>query len=133
MSIQAFGGDGYAATIDYNIRLAAYLEELVRETPGLVLAAPRELSIVCWRVEPDGVDGQALEELQVAVIEEIERRGIAMLSNARLQDGRTAIRGCITNFRTRARDVEVIVKASAQIGAEFAAKSRRSHGGAVGH
>jgi len=125
LSIQAFGRDGYAAMIDYTIRLAAYLEELVRETPELVLAAPRELSIVCWRVEPEGIDGQALEELQIAVIEQIERRGIAMISNARLRDGRTAIRACITNFRTRARDVETIVEASAEIGAELARKSSR--------
>jgi aromatic-L-amino-acid/L-tryptophan decarboxylase len=120
LSIQAFGREGYAAMIDYNIRLAAYLEELVRATPGLVLGAPRELSIVCWRVEPDGIEGDALEELQVAVIAEIERRGIAMLSNTRLRDGRTALRACITNFRTRAEDVEAIVKASAEIGAELA-------------
>jgi aromatic-L-amino-acid/L-tryptophan decarboxylase len=122
LSIQAFGRDGYAAMIEYNIRLAAYLEELVRETPELVLAAPRELSIVCWRVEPDGIGGQALEELQIAVIEQIERRGIAMISNARLRDGRSAIRACITNFRTRAQDVETIVAASAEIGAELARK-----------
>lgn len=120
MSIQAFGLEGYAAMIDYNIRLAAYLEELVRATPGLALAAPRELSIVCWRAEPEGVAGPALDDLQGRVIEEIERRGIAMVSNARLRDGRTAIRACITNFRTRAEDVEAIVRASAEIGAELA-------------
>jgi aromatic-L-amino-acid decarboxylase len=122
LSIQAFGRDGYAAMIDYNIRLAAYLEELVKATPGLVLAAPRELSIVCWRVEPDGIDGEALEELQVAVIDQIERRGIAMLSNARLRDGRMALRACITNFRTRPEDVEAVVEASAEIAAELARK-----------
>jgi glutamate/tyrosine decarboxylase-like PLP-dependent enzyme len=125
LSIQAFGRDGYAAMIDYNIRLAAYMEELVRATPGLVLAAPRDLSIVCWRVEPGAIDGPALEELQVAVIEEIERRSIAMVSNAQLHDGRSALRACITNFRTRAQDVETIVRASAEIGAELAMKSRR--------
>ena len=125
LSIQAFGKEGYAAMIDYNIRLAAYLEELVRETSGLVLSAPRELSIVCWRVEPEGIDGQALEELQVAVIEEIERRGVAMISNARLRDGRPALRACITNFRTRPQDVEAIVRASAEIGAELAGRATR--------
>jgi glutamate/tyrosine decarboxylase-like PLP-dependent enzyme len=108
--------------IDYNIRLAAYLEELVRATPSLVPAATRELSIVCWRVEPEGIDDEALDELQVGVIAEIERRGIAMLSNTRLHDGRTAIRACITNFRTRAEDVEAVVQASAEIGAELARK-----------
>jgi hypothetical protein len=39
------------------------------------------------------------------VIEELERSGIAMVSNARLKGGGTAIRACIVNFRTRERDV----------------------------
>ncbi len=120
LAIQAFGRRGYAAMIDYNIRLAAYMEELVRTTETLALAAPRELSIVCWRVEPEGVAKSNLDDLHTAVIEEIERRGIAMVSNAQLLDGRTAIRACIVNFRTRAEDVEMIVKASAEIGAELA-------------
>ncbi len=120
LALQAFGRDGYAAMIEYNIRLAALLEELVRTTPGLTLAAPRGLSIVCWRVEPEGMRGQALEELQAGVIEELERRGIAMISNARLRDGSAALRACITNFRTRPQDVEAIVQASAAIGQELA-------------
>jgi aromatic-L-amino-acid decarboxylase len=119
LAIQAFGRDGYAQMIDYNIRLARYMEELVNDTATLSVAAPRELSIVCWRVEPDGIEGDALEELQTAVIAEIERRGIAMISNAKLRDGRIALRACITNFRTRAEDVEAIVQASATIGAEL--------------
>jgi glutamate/tyrosine decarboxylase-like PLP-dependent enzyme len=85
-----------------------------------MLAAPRELSIVCWRVEPAGVPSDELDELQSRVIAEIERRGIAMISNARLRDGRTALRACITNFRTRAEDVELVVRASAEIGEELA-------------
>lgn len=124
LAIQAFGRDGYAAMIDYNIRLAAYMEELVRSTPALVLGAPRELSIVCWRVEPEGISGPALENLQTDVIGEIEDRGLAMVSNVKLNDGRTAIRACITNFRTRPEDVEAIVQASAEIGAELATRSK---------
>ncbi|MEX2247901.1 MAG: pyridoxal-dependent decarboxylase [Dehalococcoidia bacterium] len=119
LALQAFGRDGYAAMIDYNLRLAGYMEELVRLTPGLILAAPRALSIVCWRVEPPGIRGQALEELQGRVIAELERRGIAMISNTRLRDGGTALRACITNFRTRAGDVDAVVRASAEIGAEL--------------
>jgi aromatic-L-amino-acid decarboxylase len=121
LAIQAFGRDGYAAMIDYNIRLATYMEELVRTTPTLELAAPRTLSIVCWRVRPAGVEGDALDALQTSVIAELERRGIAMISNAKLRDGRTALRACITNFRTRPEDVEAIVSASAKIAAELAA------------
>ncbi|MCH7617156.1 MAG: aspartate aminotransferase family protein [Chloroflexi bacterium] len=123
LSLQAIGRDGYAAMIDYNIRLAALMEELVLTTPGLTLAAPRGLSIVCWRVEPEGLHGEELEQLQSDVIEALEDRGIAMISNAQLRDGRAALRACITNFRTRPQDVEAIVQASAEIGAEFARSS----------
>ena len=120
LSLQAFGREGYAAMIEYNIRLAAYMEELVRGTPGLELAAPRALSIVCWRVRPEGVEDAALDALQTDVIAELERRGIAMISNAVLRDGRPALRACITNFRTTPEDVEAIVAESAAIAAELA-------------
>jgi glutamate/tyrosine decarboxylase-like PLP-dependent enzyme len=120
LALQALGRDGYAAMIDYNIRLAAYMEALVRGTPALTVAAPRELSIVCWRVEPAGMTGDALDELQTNVINDLERRGIAMISNTTLRDGHTALRACITNFRTRPDDIDAIVRASAEIGAELA-------------
>lgn len=124
LALQAFGRDGYAAMIEFNIGLAAYLEELVRTTPTLELAAPRGLSIVCWRVHPEGVRGEALEALQTAVIGELERRGIGIVSNARLRDGRVAIRACITNFRTTADDIELVARESASIGAELARSQR---------
>jgi len=122
LALQAYGRDGYAAMIERNIRLAAYLESLVRATPGLVLAAPRELSITCWRVEPAALaaDPEKLEALQRRVIEQLERRGIALVSNATLHDGRTALRACIVNFRTGPGDVEAVVAASAELGEELA-------------
>jgi hypothetical protein len=55
------------------------------------------------------------------VIEELERRGIAMVSNAQLKGGRTAIRACVVNFRTSEQDVAAVVAASAQIGRELTA------------
>jgi aromatic-L-amino-acid decarboxylase len=91
----------------------------VEAAPDLVPAAPRELSIVCWRVEPEGVPDDRLDA-QVEVIEELERRGVAIVSNARLRDGRTALRACIVNFRTGPGDVEAVVQASAEIGRELA-------------
>jgi aromatic-L-amino-acid decarboxylase len=122
LALQAYGRDGYAAMIERNIRLAAYLESLVRATRGLVLAAPRELSITCWRVEPAALaaDPEKLEVLQRRVIEQLERRGIALVSNATLHDGRTALRACIVNFRTGPGDVEAVVAASAELGEELA-------------
>jgi glutamate/tyrosine decarboxylase-like PLP-dependent enzyme len=126
MALLAAGLDGYRDMIERNLRLAARMEEAVRATDDLELAAPRDLSIVCWRVAPPGVPEDRLDQLQVEVIEELERRGIAIISNARLRDGHTALRACIVNFRTRAEDVEAVVSASAEIGRELAAAVRQA-------
>jgi len=119
MALQAYGLDGYRDMIDRNLLLAAYMQRLVAATPDLVVAAPRELSIVCWRVQPAGVPDDRLDALQVKVIEELERRGVAIVSNARLRDGRTALRACIVNFRTAPADVEAVVQASAEAGRDL--------------
>lgn len=94
-----------------------------RELSGLVLVAPRGLSIVCWRVEPPKIQAEGLDALQHRVIDELERRGIAMVSSARLKDGRTAIRACVVNFRTTEDDVEAVAAASARIGRDLATVS----------
>jgi len=122
LALQAYGRDGYSAMIERNIRLAAYLESLVDATPGLAMAAPRELSIVCWRVEPPalGGDPERLERLQGRIIEELERRGIALISNAKLHDGRTALRACIVNFRTGFENLEALATACRDLGDELA-------------
>lgn len=120
MALLAAGLDGYRDMIEGNLRVAAHMEEVVKTTDSLVLAAPRELSIVCWRATPSGVPEERLDNLQVKVIEELERRGIAIISNARLRDGHTALRACIVNFRTGVTDVERVVAASADIGRELA-------------
>ncbi|HZQ49293.1 MAG TPA: aminotransferase class V-fold PLP-dependent enzyme [Candidatus Dormibacteraeota bacterium] len=116
MALLAAGRDGYRGMIEQNLRAAARMEEAIRSTESLALAAPRDLSIVCWRVVPAGVSEDRLDDLQIDVMNELERRGIAIISNARLRDGHTALRACIVNFRTRDEDVEAVVAASAEIG-----------------
>ncbi len=120
LALQAYGLDGYRDMIERNLQLAAHMERLVQDTPGLSVAAPRQLSIVCWRVEPPGsTNPDELERLQTKVIDELEDRGIAMVSNVQLADGRTALRACIVNFRTTLEDVEAVVQASATIAREL--------------
>jgi glutamate/tyrosine decarboxylase-like PLP-dependent enzyme len=120
-ALKLYGRDGFRDMIEHNIQLAAYMERLIEATPGLALRAPRGLSIVCWRAEPAGVSGsKRLDALQTAVIAELEARGIAVISNAKLRDGSTALRACIVNFRTTAEDVRTIVEESARIGQELA-------------
>lgn len=120
LSIQAYGLSGYRDMIAQNIALAAHMERCIESTPGLTLAAPRELSIVCWRAEPAGMtDAALLDRLQTSIIAELEARGIAVISNAKLRDGRTAMRACIVNFRTTREDVEAVIAATADLANEL--------------
>jgi aromatic-L-amino-acid decarboxylase len=123
LALKAFGRQGYAAMLERNIRLAQYLERLVVATPGLVLTTPRDLSIVNWRFEPAALAGDpdGLERLQLAIIHELEARGVAIISNAPMPDGRTALRACIVNFRTAPGDIEALAAASREIGEELTA------------
>jgi glutamate/tyrosine decarboxylase-like PLP-dependent enzyme len=125
LALKAHGRAGYASMLERNIRLAAYLEDLVRATPGLSMAAPRDLSIVNWRVEPAVLcgDPDRLERLQLAIMHELETRGVAIVSNAPMPDGRTALRACVVNFRTRPEDMEALATASLEIGEELAAST----------
>lgn len=122
LALQAYGLDGYSRMIERNIRLGAYLEGLIRDEPGLRVAAKRELSIVCWRVEPEGVDltDEESETLQSRVIVELEKNGAGFVSQAHLRDGRRAIRACIVNFRTQPDDLKVLSETSARLGRELA-------------
>jgi glutamate/tyrosine decarboxylase-like PLP-dependent enzyme len=121
LAARMYGTDGFGALVDRNIGLAAYMEDLIRATPGLEVAAPRGLSIVCWRARPAGIlDAAALDRLQLDIIAELERRGIAFISNATVSEGTTAMRACIVNFRTGYEDVERTVAASAEIAQELA-------------
>lgn len=123
LALRAYGVAGYGRLIERNIELARYFEGLVEATPDLVLVAPRQLSITCWRVEPENaaLSPQKLEDLQIAVIGALEREGAGFISQASLRDGRRALRACIVNFRTSPRDMEVLAAASARLGRELAA------------
>jgi glutamate/tyrosine decarboxylase-like PLP-dependent enzyme len=122
LALQAYGRNGYAASIERDIRLAAYLEALIDATPGLAMAAPRELSVVCWRVEPQRLAGdpERLNRLQDAISAELESRGIAVISVAELHGKRRALRACIVNFRTGFEDVESLAQSSFELGEELA-------------
>ena len=120
LMLQACGRRGYAQLIEGDLRLAAHMASLIKQTPTLELAATRDLSIVCWRVVPPGRwTAESLNAIQDAVIDELAKRGIASISNARLANGDQSLRACIVNFRTTAADLEAIVSASEAIGREL--------------
>ena len=90
--------------------LARYLARRIAAEPKLELLAPVALNIVCFRYrskDSDAVNSQIVVALQES--------GIAAPSTTRI-DGRLAIRAAIVNHRTRASDVDTLIRAAIACG-----------------
>ncbi|HEY3439620.1 MAG TPA: pyridoxal-dependent decarboxylase [Paludibaculum sp.] len=108
------GAEALGAAIEQNMACARYVEELVRGSDDLEMLAPVGLSVFCFRYAPKGFAGD-LDALNERVLVELQRDGSSYLSNARV-GGRFALRGCVLNYRTTARDMEVMVEDVRRVG-----------------
>jgi aromatic-L-amino-acid/L-tryptophan decarboxylase len=106
MSIQTFGMAAFRRSVGRGIELASRAEEYIRASEVLQIANPASLGVVCFRVNPLGLDtaDEKLEEVNVAVQARIIDEQIAMMSSTRLR-GLYSLRLCILNHTTTWQDV----------------------------
>ena len=114
-----YGLEAYARVVEQNVAQAARLAELCEASPALELLAPAPLNVVCFRFAAPGLDGEALDALNLAVLKELHESGFAVPSSTRV-DGRFALRVAITNHRTRTSDVEALAARVEEIGQRLA-------------
>jgi aromatic-L-amino-acid/L-tryptophan decarboxylase len=108
MAVHTFGLAAFRACIQANLDLAEYAEDLIRSHSGLTLMAPATLGIVCFRREWPGCDETETERRGVALAEDLERSGAALVSATRLA-GRHAIRLCILNPTSTREHVRQVI------------------------
>jgi glutamate/tyrosine decarboxylase-like PLP-dependent enzyme len=122
MMLKSVGTRALGEAIEKNIACAKRLARLVEASEDFEMLAPVELSIFCFRYIPASVRrelknasreraeeiNRALDVLNERVMSELQRDGDAYLSNARVS-GRFALRGCIINYRTTERDMEILL------------------------
>jgi aromatic-L-amino-acid/L-tryptophan decarboxylase len=122
MLLKGVGLRRLGEAVEANIACARYLERMVQASDDFEMLAPVELSIFCFRYLParlrdelEGTDepererlNQQLDALNERVMVEAQRDGSSYLSNARL-GGRFALRGCVLNYRTTLRDMEILL------------------------
>jgi glutamate/tyrosine decarboxylase-like PLP-dependent enzyme len=111
-TLKAFGTDKLGAMIERTCALARYLEAKVSAEPRLELLAPAQLNIVCFRYRADDAD-----RVNGAIVADIQESGIAAPSTTTL-DGRFAIRAAIVNHRTDVGDLDALVAAVLELGAQ---------------
>jgi aromatic-L-amino-acid/L-tryptophan decarboxylase len=95
--LRCYGREGLQARIREAVRLAELFEEWVRAERGWEIAAPRHLSLVCFRHEGS-------DEHNEEIVERVNRSGELFLSHTRIAD-RYVLRLAIGNERTTEADV----------------------------
>jgi glutamate/tyrosine decarboxylase-like PLP-dependent enzyme len=111
MLLKGVGLDSLSDAIESNLACARYLESLVRASNDFDMVAPVELSIFCFRYVPVRLRNrspEAIDDFNERLLVALQRDGSSYLSNATLGD-RFALRGCVLNYRTTLRDMEILL------------------------
>ena len=123
MLLRGVGVRALGAAIEKDLVCARHLERLVEASDDFEMAAPVELSIFCFRYLPprlkralaDANDverqraNEQLDTFNEGLLVELQRDGSSYLSNARIGD-RFALRGCVMNYRTTLRDMDILLE-----------------------
>ncbi len=122
LSWKHVGSDGFARLIEHNVDLAAHLAARCREAPDFeVIPEEPELSVVCFRHLPEGLDGEDLDAYQDALQLALEASGEAWVSTTKLR-GRTYLRAGIVNYLSTEADVDRMLETLRRLSPEAAAK-----------
>ena len=111
MVLKGVGLDRLSEAIESNLVCARYLESMVRASDDFEMVAPVELSIFCFRHVPGRLRNEspkAIDAFNERLLVALQRDGSSYLSNASL-GGRFALRGCVLNYRTTLRDMEILL------------------------
>lgn len=121
LGLRRAGLEGYRGSIRQDIALTRRLYETVAGR-GDFEARSLSLSVATFRYvppdlrEPEGVVAREyLNELNKALVAEVQKSGRAFVSNACL-DGKYFLRACVVNFRTTSADIDAVIDLIAGLG-----------------
>jgi aromatic-L-amino-acid/L-tryptophan decarboxylase len=112
MLLKGVGLDRLSDAIESNLACARYVESMVQTSDDFEMAAPVELSIFCFRHVPGGLKNQppkTIDAFNERLLVALQRDGSSYLSNTMI-NGRFALRGCVLNYRTTPRDMEILLE-----------------------
>lgn len=118
MLLKADGVEKYARLIQQNLDQAGYLAGLVKEAPELELTAPVSSNVVCFRYFTDGLDNEAINELNQKILPQLWFGSNVIPSDTTLKGIRT-LRACIVNHRSKREDFDYLIKEVIRIGKEL--------------
>ena len=111
MLLKGVGLDSLGRAIEQNLACARHLQSLVKASDDFEMAAPVELSIFCFRHLPAALRNaspQAIDAWNERLLPALQHDGSSYLSSTTL-GCRFALRGCVLNYRTTLRDMEILL------------------------
>lgn len=102
-ALKELGREGVSELVSRCVDLTALLAEAVEASPRLELVAPAPSCVACFRY-------QGSDELNRRIQAEIAAEGDVYVTGATIAGG-FCLRACIVSWRTRAEDVEALVRA----------------------
>ena len=125
MLLKGVGLDRLSEAIESNLACARHLDSMVRASDDFEMAAPVELSIFCFRHVPAQLRNEspkAIDAFNERLLVALQRDGSSYLSNATIGD-RFALRGCVLNYRTTLRDMEILLDDLRRVAKSFLSRT----------
>jgi len=119
LPFKVHGSDAFAAGLEEKLLLAQYFYDEVAKIPGIEVGPPPDLSIVTFRLRPDGAGANQASK---ALIEAICKDGRAFLTSTTI-DGQFTLRMAILTHSTHLEDVDAALQVIRECSAAI------SHGG----
>ncbi|MBO0870704.1 MAG: aspartate aminotransferase family protein [Micromonosporaceae bacterium] len=116
-TLAAYGRTGYRQLVERHCELAQHLAAAVDQAPDLERLAEVPLNVVCFRYHPAGLSEPELDRVNRAL-------GGALLADGRVfagttvYNGHVALRPAISNWRTTAADLDLLVQVVRELGAK---------------
>jgi aromatic-L-amino-acid decarboxylase len=117
LALRTHGAAAFRGWIEHTLGLAAELTRLVRADPEFELLHEPQLSTVCFRHVPDGVEDP--DAHNSALADAAVQDGRVFLADAVI-DGNRCLRVCFVNFRTRTEDVAFALDTLRALGRDLA-------------
>lgn len=107
MVLKTHGLDALGEQVLKNCGQARYLADRIEACEDVVVAAPTDLAITCFRCVGAGTDA-ADDQLNEEIVMRVQESGVAVPGSARVR-GRAVIRVNITNHRTERADLDLLL------------------------
>jgi glutamate/tyrosine decarboxylase-like PLP-dependent enzyme len=114
-SLAAYGRTGYRELVERHCELAQHLAAAVDAAPDMERLADVPLNVVCFRYRPPDLSDVEVDEINRKVGEALLDDG-RVFAGTTVYRGRVALRPAISNWRTTAEDLDLLVTVVRELG-----------------